>query len=102
MRLVPGGESVLDRQRGTAEDVDMIPTGRQIREARGLVGMKQAALAAAAEVAVALVARIEATDSLPMVRRQDSAAIQAGLEDAGVEFILENGKPGVQLRDIET
>ena len=77
----------------------MIPTGRQIREGRQLAGMSQADLAAAANATVGLVARAEAVNSIPMITRRDSTALQTALEAAGVEFVQENGGgAGVRLR----
>lgn len=78
----------------------MIPTGRQIREGRQLVGMSQADLATAANATVGLVARAEAVDWLPMITRRDSTALQTALEAAGVEFINGSGA-GVRLRTVE-
>ena len=80
----------------------MIPTGRQFREGRLLVGMSQEDLAAAANVTIRLVARAEAVDGLPMITRRDSTALQMALEAAGVEFIPDNGDGGrVGLRKVE-
>ncbi len=79
----------------------MIPTGRQLREGRLLVGMSQEDLAAAADVAVGLVARVETLDELPMITRRDSIALQTALEVVGVEFIPESGGgAGVRLRKV--
>ncbi len=69
----------------------MIPTGRQFRELRQLAGLSQEEFAAAAHVAVGLVVRAEAAESLPMLTRRDAVAIQGALEAAGVEFPPENG-----------
>ncbi len=76
----------------------MIPTGWQIREGRELVGLSQADLAEAASVGLALVVRAELSAHMPMLTRRDSAAIQGALEAAGVEFVREDGGPGVQSR----
>ena len=75
----------------------MIPTGWQIREGRELIGLSQADLAEAAGVALAVVVRAELAAHMPMLTRRDSAAIQEALEAAGVEFVREDGGPGVQL-----
>ena len=77
----------------------MIPTGWQIREGRELIGMSQAALAEAAGVGLAVVVRAELAAHMPMLTRRDSAAIQGALEAAGVEFVREDGGPGVLLRE---
>ncbi len=76
----------------------MIPTGWQIREGRELIGLSQADLAEAAGVGLAVVVRAELAAHMPMLTRRDSAAIQGALEAAGVEFVREDGGPGVQLR----
>ena len=77
----------------------VIPTGRQFREGRLLVGMSHTDLAAAANVTVGLVARAEAVDWLPMITRRDSTAMQTVLEAAGVEFVQKNGgSNGVLMR----
>lgn len=77
----------------------MIPTGRQLREARLLSGMSQIALATAAGVRLELIIRVELTVGLPLVTRRDVRAIQMALEAAGVEFTSENGGgAGVRLR----
>lgn len=53
----------------------MIASGRQIREGRELLGLSQAELATAADVALALIVRAEASDGLPMLKRCDAKAI---------------------------
>ena len=79
----------------------MTPTGWQIREGRELIGVSQAALAAAAGVGLAVVVRAELVAHMPMLTRRDSAAIQETLEAAGVEFVQGNGGIGVQLRKVK-
>ncbi len=76
----------------------MIPTGWQIREGRELIDLSQAGLAEAAGVGLAVVVRAELAAHMPMLTRRDSAAIQEALEAAGVEFVREDGGPGVKLR----
>ena len=77
----------------------MILTGRQIREGRILAGLSSSDFAAAADVAVGLIVRIEAVDGMAMVRKPDLAAIRGALEAAGVEFVFEDDEgPGVRLR----
>ena len=78
----------------------MIPTGWQIRQGRELIGLSQADLAEAANVGLAVVVRADLAAHIPMLTRRDSAAIQEVLEAAGVEFVRENGGPGVQLRKV--
>ena len=81
----------------------MILTGRQFRKGRQLAGITQADLAAAANVALGLIVRVEAVDEMPMVKKRDAAAIRSVLEAAGVvDFIPENGGgAGVRLRKVE-
>lgn len=70
----------------------------QLRAARGLCDMSQAALASAAGVSAMTVKRAEGSGS-PYPAAKAVAAIRAALEAAGVEFIAENGGgPGVRLR----
>ena len=76
----------------------MIPTGWQIREGRGLIGMSQADLAGAANVGLAVVVRAELAAHIPALTRRDAIAIQATLEAAGVQFVREDGGIGVRLR----
>ena len=78
----------------------MIPTGWQIREGRELARLSQADLAEAAGVGLAVVVRAEMAAHMPQLTRKDSTAIQHTLEAAGVEFIREDGGPGVQLREL--
>ena len=79
----------------------MNPTGWQIHEGRRLIGMSQADLAKAAAVGLAVVVRAEMAAHIPVLTMRDSAAIQATLEAAGVEFVREDGGVGVQLRKAE-
>ena len=78
----------------------MIPTGWQIREGRELIGMSQADLAEAVGVGLAVIVRAELAAHMPQLTRRDSSAIQQALETAGVEFVREDGGPGVQVRKI--
>lgn len=72
----------------------------QIRAARGLCGMSQAVLAAAAGVSSMTVKRAEGSGS-PYPAERAIAAIRAALEAAGVVFLAENGNgPGVALRKL--
>lgn len=73
-------------------------TGAQIRAARALIRSSAEDLAAAAGVGVATVRRAEAEDGSPATTTANLKAIRLALEDAGVEFISENGGgPGVRL-----
>ena len=72
-------------------------TPAQCRAARGLLRWNQDELASAAEVGVVTVRQFENESTEP--RRATLSAMQRALEDAGVEFIAENGGgPGVRLR----
>ncbi|MDB5576144.1 MAG: family transcriptional regulator [Bradyrhizobium sp.] len=72
---------------------------RQIKAARALLAWSQEDLAKAAEVSIPTVKRLEALDG-PLGGRNDTIEkIVAALENAGIEFIDENGGgAGVRLR----
>ncbi len=73
-------------------------TAEQIRAARAMVRMEQAALAEAAGVSVETIKRLEAQDG-PLLsgRIATLSAIEKALTKAGVEFT--NGdEPGVKLK----
>ena len=70
----------------------------QIRAARGLCNMSQAALAEAAGVSSMTVKRAEGSGS-PYPAQKAIDAIRSALETAGVDFIEENGGgAGVRLK----
>jgi transcriptional regulator with XRE-family HTH domain len=72
-------------------------TPAQCRAARGLLDWTQDKLCEAAQVSGPTVRDFENGKATP--RRASLAAIQRALEDAGVEFIADNGGgPGVRLR----
>jgi len=67
------------------------------RAARALVGMSQPDLAKAARVGLSTISNFEQGRSVPIAKNMED--IIAALEDAGVEFVPENGSgPGVRLR----
>lgn len=69
----------------------------QCRAARALVELDQATLAQAAGVSRNVIVDFEKARRVPT--RNNLAAIQRALEEAGVEFIAENGGgAGVRLR----
>ena len=72
---------------------------RQVKAARSLLAWSQEDLAAAADVSIPTIKRLEAADG-PLGGRDETAdKIRNALQDAGVEFIDENGGgPGVRLR----
>lgn len=72
-------------------------TPQQIRGARAMLGLTQAALAEAAGLSKTALNNIERGSADPKV--STLAAIQRALEAAGVIFVPENGEgPGVRLR----
>jgi predicted transcriptional regulator len=72
---------------------------RQIKAARALLSWSQEQLAEAAGVSTPTIKRLEARDGPIGGRTSTAANIRTALEDAGVEFIDENGGgPGVRLR----
>ena len=72
---------------------------RQIKAARALLAWSQADLAQRSGVSEPTVARLEAVDGELGGREQTVAKIRIALENAGIEFIDENGGgPGVRLR----
>ena len=72
---------------------------KQLKAARSLLAWSQEQLAAAAEISVPTIKRLEAQDGLMRGRAETGSKIRAALEIAGIEFIDENGGgPGVRLR----
>lgn len=71
-------------------------TPAQIRAARSMLGQSQTDLAKKSNVSVSTLKRAEGTIQ-PAPSHQAIAAIRAALENAGVEFISENGG-GVGVR----
>ena len=76
-----------------------MPTGRQLRSARALIGWTAAELAKRAGVSWNTVQRAEAAgDEVPTTRARALAAIVAALTAAGVEFTSNATGVGVRLR----
>jgi predicted transcriptional regulator len=72
---------------------------RQLKAARALLAWSQEQLAAAADVSVPTIKRLEAEEGLLGGRSATGTKIRSALESAGIEFIDENGGgPGVRLR----
>jgi transcriptional regulator with XRE-family HTH domain len=72
-------------------------TAAQCRAARGLLGWSQQALADRAHVGIMTVHQLEKDGAQP--RRSTLDVVRRAFEDAGVDFIDENGGgPGVRLR----
>jgi predicted transcriptional regulator len=76
-------------------------TPEQCRAARGLLDWSQQDLARAAQVGIVTVRQLEAGSIQP--RRATLIVVRRTLEDAGVEFIDENGGgPGLRLKKRQT
>lgn len=72
---------------------------RQLKAARALLAWSQEELAAAADVSIPTIKRLEAQDGPLGGRNETGTKIRSALESAGIEFIDENGGgPGVRLR----
>jgi predicted transcriptional regulator len=78
----------------------MIPTGRQIREARTLLGLTRSALATKVRmVTTATITRAEAVYGEPAITIAQAAAIRSFLEAAGIQFTCDDdGDSTVRLR----
>jgi predicted transcriptional regulator len=71
---------------------------RQVKAARALLAWSQEQLAAAADVSIPTIKRLEAQDGPLGGRDETGTKIRSALESAGVHFIDENGGgPGVRL-----
>ncbi len=74
-------------------------TSEQVRAARALLRWEQKDLAAASMVSLPSVQRLETKPGPLAAQPRTVAAIRTALEQAGVEFIAENGGgAGVRLR----
>jgi transcriptional regulator with XRE-family HTH domain len=72
---------------------------RQIKAARALLDWSQEELAAAAQLSIPTIKRLEAGDGPLGGRSETGDKIRKALQVAGVEFIAENGGgAGVRLR----
>ena len=77
----------------------MLVTGNQLRAARVLAGMDQAALAKASGVNVNTISSMEMRGREKLRSGVDTvAAIAVALQDAGVECVLNRSGIGVMLR----
>ena len=78
-------------------------TGRQILEARSLLGLSRSDLATELSILSApSLKRIEMFDELPLSAHKHAEEIHRALERAGVEFFTgHDGSPGVRLREGE-
>ena len=75
-------------------------TSAQIRAARALIRWTAEDLAENSTVSVTTIRRAELRQNETVLTRVNDSVIRRALEDAGVEFIDENGSggPGVRLR----
>ena len=92
-------QSLFDRIDGIrlfAHSASMVMRSVQCRAARGLLGWSQQNLATQAGVGIVTIRQIETGVTEP--RRATLTVVRQAFEDAGVEFIDENGGgPGVRL-----
>lgn len=73
--------------------------GSQIRAARALLRWSAADLAKASTVGANTIRRAEVEDGILSMTAANQRAVRQALEDAGVQFIEQNGGgPGVRLR----
>lgn len=76
----------------------MLTTGHQLKAARALIAMDQAELAKRAGLNVNTVRNMESAGAGPIGgRTANIQAVQAALEDAGIQF-LNGNEPGVRLK----
>jgi predicted transcriptional regulator len=74
-------------------------TSEVVRAARALLRWEQRDLADASSVSLPTIKRLEVTPGPLSAHLSTIAALKRALEDAGIEFIDENGGgPGVRLR----
>jgi hypothetical protein len=74
-------------------------TSSQIKAARALIGWTAGDLSRASAVSLRTIRRAELTESETSMTAPNDLAVRHALEEAGVEFIDENGGgPGVRLR----
>lgn len=75
-------------------------TSAQIRAARALLNWSAADLAARSSIGVATIRRAELTEGKTSMTTANDLAVRRTLENAGVQFIDENGGgSGVRLRN---
>ena len=72
-------------------------TGRQLAAARTLAGMSQQEVASASNISVPTLKRMEGSEGKVTGYRNNIDAVQRTLEQAGIQFIPENGG-GVGVR----
>ena len=78
----------------------MTLTGRQIREARGLLGLKRSVLARkVGRIAGLDILRTEQAEDEATLSDEQAAAVRQTLERLGIEFTTD--PPGVRLREVK-
>lgn len=75
--------------------LDHSVTGRQIAAARAMADVSQATLAAAANISIPTLKRMEASDGPAVGMKNNVAAVVSALRAAGVEFIDDERGEGV-------
>jgi predicted transcriptional regulator len=76
-----------------------MPSGSQIRAARGLLGISAAELAERASVTWKTIQRFETAEGVPPNRSGTLDKVRAALEAQGIEFLGDpETSPGVRLR----
>lgn len=74
-------------------------SGRQIRAARGLLGISANELAEIAKVGWATIQRFEDSGGIPASRSGTLERVKRALENEGIEFLGDpNESPGVRLK----
>ncbi len=73
-------------------------TSQQIRAARGLLRWSARELAERAGVHITTVQRMERSDSTIRSMATTVAKVERALEAEGVDFLADNGGPGVRLK----
>jgi transcriptional regulator with XRE-family HTH domain len=76
-----------------------MPSGSQIRAARGLLGWSASELAEHSEVTLRTIQRFETADGIPPNRSGTLDKVRVALEAQGIEFLGDpETSPGVRLR----
>jgi transcriptional regulator with XRE-family HTH domain len=76
-----------------------MPSGSQIRAARGLLGWSASELAERSEVTLRTIQRFETAEGVPPNRSGTLDKVSAALEAQGIEFLGDpETSPGVRLR----
>ncbi len=73
-------------------------TSQQIRAARGLLRWSARELAERAGVHLATVQRLERSDGIVRGTARTVAKVERALEAEGIQFLPDNGGPGVRLK----